>query len=423
MPKVAFSPAQVAFLQESTARVNMCDGSVRSGKTIVTGFRFLIFVALAQKMSGALVIAGRTRDSAWRNVIQPMQDPALFGELAKQVVGVYGAPTVKILGRTVHVLGGHDTSSELSLRGLTVAGCLLDEVTTIHVNFFKQMLARMSVSGAQMFATTNPGSPSHWLKVDYLDRIGSKKNPLKSWKYFKFLLSDNPGNSRKYVRDLKDEYTGLWYKRFIEGLWVAAEGAIFDFWDPDEFVVPWATLPNITRLFGIGVDYGTTHATGVIMLGLGDDDKLYYVDEWRYEADGKSNRLNDDTMARRLKAWLDEPHLPPHCDQSLVPEWTVVDPAAGSFKVMLSDRGFENVIDADNTVLYGIRLLSSMLTSKKLYVSDRCEGMIGEMPNYSWDAKSVALGIDKPLKVADDSIDPARYILVTTESIWHDLVA
>lgn len=421
MPKVAFSPKQVAFLQESDARVNICDGSVRSGKTIVTDFRFMIFMAIFNK-SGAFVIAGRTRDSAWRNVIQPMQDPSLFGELSRQVVGNYGAATVKIFGKTVHVLGGHDAASELVLRGLTVAGCLMDEVTTIHPNFFKQMLARMSVSGAQMFATTNPDNPSHWLKRDYLDRIDSKKNPLRNWRYFKFLLSDNPGNSRRYVRDLKSEYTGLWYKRFIEGLWVAAEGAIFDFWQPEEYVIAWEDMPVITRLFGVGIDYGTTHATSCIMLGLGDDDKLYFVDEWRYEADGKSDRLNDDTMARRLKSWMSEPHLPPHCDQSLKPEWCVVDPAAGSFKVMLADRGFENVIDADNTVLYGIRLLSSMLTSERLMISDRCEGIISEMPGYSWDDKAPA-GVDRPKKEADDSIDPARYILVTTESLWHDLVA
>ena len=96
----------------------------------------------------------------------------LFGALADQVVGNYGAPTVKVLGRTVHVMGASDAKAEMVLRGMTVAGVLVDEVTTIPEQFFTQLLGRMSVAGAKLFGTTNPDSPAHWLKRKFLDRIG-----------------------------------------------------------------------------------------------------------------------------------------------------------------------------------------------------------------------------------------------------------
>jgi PBSX family phage terminase large subunit len=418
LPKIPLSPKQLDFLQNSDSRVSFLDGSVRSGKTYIVMLRWLIFVAMAP-MDGALVMSGRTRDSVWRNNISLLQDPTLFGSLSKLVVGNYGAPTVKILGRVVHVLGGSDTASEMVLRGLTVRGVCIDEATTLHQNFFKQMLLRMSKTGAQMFATTNPDNPMHWLKKEYLDRIGAKKNPLRTWKRWKFMMDDNPSLTAATKRMLIEGAPGLWYRRYIEGEWVVAEGAVFDFWEPSDFVVPHDSLPAMVRIYGLGIDYGTTHATSAICLGLGTDGILYLLNEWRYEAEEKDLRLNDEKIVNRIKEFVDEPLLPKAVERGLKPEWTIVDPAAASLKVMLGDHGFRNLLNADNEVLYGIRLMSSLFTSGKLKVSDACEGLLAEMPGYSWDPKATLKGEDAPMKVNDDSIDPARYVLVTTESLWR----
>lgn len=424
----AVSPKQLRFLKGSSARVNILEGAIRSGKTIIALLRWLMFIAKAPR-GGELLMIGRTRDSVWRNMVAPLQNVDLFGDLATHTVGNYGAPTVKILGRVVHVMGASDAKAERVLRGMTVAGALVDEVTTIPEEFFTQLLGRMSVKGAQLFGTTNPDSPAHWLKKKFLDRIKAATNPLVDWTRWSFTIDDNPSLEPDYVEAIKNEFTGLWYRRFILGEWVAAEGAVFDFWNPNYHdaakdpghVIRWEQLPPMTRMFGVGIDYGTTHATSAIILGLGTDRRLYFIDEWRYEAGQAQLRMTDAQQSAAIRSWLATPHLP--YPSTLTPEWTIVDPAAASFKVQLQADGVDNLINADNDVLYGIRTMSSLMMGGKLLVSDKCQGIISEYPGYSWDPAATARGEDKPLKVADDSIDPGRYVITTTETNWRPYIA
>jgi len=411
-----FSPKQLDFLLHSDTRVNILEGAIRSGKTVVTLVRWLLFVRVAPR-GGELLIVGRTRDSAWRNMVAPLQDPDIFGAAAEEVVGNYGAPTVRILGRTVHVMGASDVKAEMVLRGMTVSGAMVDEVTTIPEQFFTQLLGRMSVKGAQLFGTTNPDSPAHWLKKKFLDRIGKG---IHDWKRWSFTIDDNPGLEPEYVASIKSEFTGLWYRRFIEGEWVAAEGAIFDMWNPDEHIIRWGDLPPMARYLAVGMDYGTTNASAAVLLGLGTDNVLYFIDEWKYEATGQQRRLSDAELSQRLRTWMIESEHPD--GEIAYPEWTIVDPAAASFKVQLSQDGVSNVINGDNNVLYGIRTMASLLAARKLKISSRCKGLIDEAPGYSWDPKATEKGDDKPLKMNDHSLDAARYALTTTETVWRQLI-
>ncbi|WP_018135435.1 PBSX family phage terminase large subunit [Acaricomes phytoseiuli] len=409
------SPKQQDFLKHSTARVNVLEGSIRSGKTIASLLRWLIYIARAP-LGGELVMVGRTRDAVWRNCIAPLQNPALFDTAANHVIGNHGAPTVTILGRKIHVLGASDAKAEKVIRGMTVAGAYVDEVTVVPEEFFTQLLGRMSVPGAKLFGTSNPDSPSHWLKRKFLDRI----NKLPDWASWHFTLDDNPALTEEYKNSIRNEFTGLWYRRFILGEWVAAEGAIYDMWNPEKHVITWDKLPAMQRLLGVGVDYGTTNATSAVLLGLGDNNRLYLVDEWRYDAVQAQARLTDAQISQRLHDWLTQPHLP-NLDHA-VPEWTIVDPAAASFKVQLADDGIRNVINGDNNVLYGIRTTASLLATGKLQVSDRCTGFINEVAGYSWDQKATEAGEDKPIKTADHSLDAARYAIATTETNWRNVV-
>lgn len=412
---VGLSPKQTDFMRESSARVNLCDGSIRSGKTIVTLLRWLMFISRAPA-GGELVMIGRTRDALYRNVIKPLQDVTLFGEPARHVVYTPGAPTATILGRTVHLIGASDAKAEKVIRGMTIAGAYVDEITVIPEEFFTQLLGRMSVTGAQLFGTTNPDNPAHWLKAKFLDRI----DKLPDWRLWHFTLDDNPALSEAYKASIRAEFTGLWYRRFILGEWVAAEGAVFDMWDPDVHVIPWDTLPPMVAMLGVGVDYGTTNASTGLMLGLGDDQVLYLVDEWRHDAATAHQRLTDAQLSASFRTWLDRPHVP-HVTAP-EPRFTVVDPAAASFRLQLFHDGLRNVQAADNDVAYGIRLVASGLAGGWLRVSDRCTGFITEAPGYSWDPKATMKGEDKPIKVADHSLDGARYAITTLESMWRGRV-
>lgn len=420
---------QQKALRGMRARVNILEGAIRSGKTIVSLLRFLIAVIFAR--GGEIVVIARTRDSAYRNVFAPLMEPALFGRLALLVRYNYGAPTAKILGRTVYVLGASDAKAEKVLRGLTVALAYVDEVTVIPEEFFTQLLGRMSPPGAQLLGTTNPDSPAHWLKTKFLDRIGTD---LTDWVSFHFTLDDNPGLTEQYKLSIKAEFTGLWYKRFVQGEWVAAEGAIFDMWDPDVHTIAWDDLPEMAELIAVGVDYGTTNPTAALILGISAERdgygrprrRLFLIDEWRHDSKVAQQKLTDSELSNRLRAWLDENHLPPSTGTRLRPRFTILDPSAASFMVQLHNDGVQST-QADNEVLYGIRTVASLLAAGLLLVARPttqnptrgCPGFIAEAPGYAWDPEATLKGEDKPIKVADHSLDAGRYSIVTTERLWR----
>lgn len=408
------SRKQARSIVEATARINIWEGAIRSGKTWGSLVRWLAFLA-DPPPGGQFVMVGRTRESLSRNVIAPMQDPDVFGSLAEEVSYTSGAPSAMILGRRVHMLGASDAKAEKSLRGLTVAGAYVDEVTVIRSDFFHQLLGRMSVDDAKLFGTTNPDTPTHWLKAEYLDRL----DELPDWKSWHFRLEDNPSLSKDYVDSIKREYTGLWYRRFINGEWVAAEGAVFDMWEAEKHVIAWDDLPRMVELVSIGMDYGTTNPTTAILIGLGDDDCLYFIDEWRYEPRTDATRLTDAELSAHVKEWIGKNHLPYR--NNLPRPTLVVDPAAASFRVQLFKDDLPSYA-ADNDVLYGIRTMSSLLSMGKLKVTDRCPGFIKEVSGYSWDTTATENGFDAPMKVNDHSIDAGRYGIVTTEKLWRQYI-
>jgi PBSX family phage terminase large subunit len=414
LAKIPLSEAQLDSMREAHTRVNIWSGAIRSGKTIASLLRWLIYVASAPR-GGQLVVVGRTRDSVARNVFAPLQDPSLFGPVAAHVHYTAGAPTARILDRTVYVLGASDSKAEKVLRGMTVAGAYVDEVTVVAEDFFTQLLGRMSVPGAQCFCTTNPDSPAHWLKRRYLDRL----TELPDWRSFTFTLDDNPSLTQSYKDSIRREYTGLWFRRFVLGEWVAAEGAVYDMWEPTKHIVAWSALPDMARLLAVGIDYGTTNATAALLLGEGVDHRLYLVDEWRHDPAHAQVRLTDSQLSAGLRDWLALGHLPR--PSGLRPQWIVADPSAASFRVQLHTDGVTTQA-ADNDVTYGIRLMGSLFAERQLLVSDRCTGFVAEVPGYSWDDTATAKGQDQPVKVADHSLDTGRYAITTTENLWRQAV-
>lgn len=421
---------QMRSLKESKTRINIFEGAIRSGKTIVSLLRFLMAIMFVR--GGVIVVVARTRDSAARNVFEPLMARELFGPLAKLVHYTAGAPTARVMGRTVHVLGANDKKSEKVLRGLTVGLAYVDEITVIPEEFFTQLLGRMSPPGAKLFGTTNPDSPAHWLKTKFLDRIGKG---LERWRSWHFTLDDNPALTEEYKNQVKTEFTGLWFKRFILGEWVAAEGAIYDMWDADRCTIAWDDLPEMRELLCVAFDYGTTNPTVAGILGISAEidalgrptPRLFMVDEWVYDASIAQQKLTDGELSHRARQWLDAGgHIPRDTFPSMKPRYTIVDPSAASFRVQLSQDGV-NATAADNDVLYGIRTVASLLGSGKLLIArptetnpDRgCPRFIQEAPGYAWDPDATLKGEDKPIKVADHSLDQGRYGIVTTENIWR----
>ncbi|MFE4420432.1 PBSX family phage terminase large subunit [Streptomyces sp. NPDC056817] len=407
---LGMSRKQMDFVANSTARINIASGSIRAGKTISTLLRWLIYVASAP-LGGELAVVAKTTNTAASNVFIPLQDPNLFGPLAQHVHYTRGAPTATILGRPVRVIGANDVRAEERLRGMTCAGALVDEATLVPQEFWTQLLGRMSVPGAKLFASTNPGSPAHWLKRDFIDR----RDEL-GIRYWHFTLDDNPSLAPDYVAAIRAEFIGLWFRRFVLGEWIAAEGSIFDMWDEERHVVD--VLPEIAKWISVGVDYGQANPFHATLLGLGRDRRLYVASEWRYDGRQQRRQLTDIEYSERLRGWLqDVPGVGP-----VRPQFVTVDPSAASFTAQLR-RDKLTPTPANNAVLDGIRTISSLLAAGKLRVHSSCKSLIGEMPGYAWDDRAAEKGEDKPIKVADHGIDSARYALFTTRPLWQRQIA
>lgn len=399
------SPKQVDSIRGATARINLWHGSVRSGKTIASLVCFLLMIRRAPA-SGLIVICGRSLQTIERNCLDVLADRALFGDVAAEVHHTRGATTAVILGRVVHLVGASDARAEGRLRGMTASLAYCDEVTLLPAPFFRQLLARLSVPGAKLIGTTNPDSPRHWLRTDYLDRAGDLDLAA-----FHFRLADNPSLSEAYVAALAAEFTGLWRRRMILGEWVVAEGAIFDAYDEQQHVVD--ELPPMRRHW-VGIDYGTANPFSALLLGLGDDDRLYVVSEWRHDSRAAHRQMTDAGYSRAVRDWLGE--LDVH------PEWTFIDPSAASYSTQLWADGHPGVTRAVNDVIDGIRSVSVALASDVLRIHRSCEGLLGELPNYVWSEEAAARGEDKPVKKDDHSVDALRYVIHSTAHEWRPLL-
>lgn len=407
----ALSPKQRLSIAEATARTNLWHGAVRSGKTIASIIAFLEFVATAPP--GPILVVGKTKDTVERNIFGPMAE--LFGNLGQAAVQhTRGANTAVILGRLVHVVGANDAKAESRIRGLTLVGAYVDEVSLIPEGFWRMLLSRLSVPGARLFGTTNPDNPTHWLKKDFIDRAGELD--LRTWH---FELDDNPALDPGYVANIKLEYTGLWYQRFILGLWVLAEGAIYDQFDstPGGHHVVTA-LPRMARWW-IGIDYGTTNPFVALLVGQGEDDRLYVAREWRWDSKVRRRQMTDAQYSAALRTWLTDPAT----GQMLDVERIFVDPSAASFIAQLHEDGWQGVHGADNAVDDGIRSVSTLLAADRLKVHSSCSGLTDEMVGYVWDSKAASRGEDKPVKERDHGPDALRYFASGTRRVWRHWIA
>jgi len=378
------SPKQSNAYHFSDKRLNIAHGAVRSGKTVAFHYKWLDF--LLHGAHGQTLMVGKTVTALERNVLRPMQE--LFG--ARYVQYSISTKKATIAGRMVDLEGANDERSEGKIRGMTLGGALCDEVSLYPESFWQQLLARNSVKGAQIFATTNPDSPNHWLKTSYLDREGELN--LRS---FHFSIDDNPFLDAEYVKALKSEYVGLWYKRMILGLWVVAEGAIYDMFS-DDFVT---NEYESDGKFWASIDYGTANAFSVSLFTKDKrTGKIILFDEFYYDSKESGRQLTDSMYADRLIDFIEGKDV----------DVIYIDPSALSFYNECATRSLP-MAHADNSVLDGIRSVSTALGKNEMIIDPKCKHHITGFQSYLWDAKAQKLGIDKPLKKDDHAMDSFRY--------------
>ena len=394
-----FSAVAKRSLVESNAKINIWMGSVRAGKTISSIVRWIQYVQ-SVPATYALMMVGKTERTLKRNIIDVII--AILG--TKNAVFKFGTGEFSMFGREIYVAGANDERSQEKIRGITLGGAYCDEITLYPESFFRMLSTRLSEPGAKLFGTTNPDSPYHWLKTEYIDNEDGDVV-----KTFHFTIDDNLTLEEEYKRQLKKEFTGLWYDRFILGKWVLAEGTVYDMWDDKKYVFDlkeWLRRRNKNgfKHYCIGVDYGTSNPTVFLLIGYDSFDGPYYVcKEYYYSAKGVlAKQKTDAEYANDLVEFAKDYRISHY----------VVDPSAASFKTELRRRGIITT-DADNSVVDGIRFVSSKLNVDGLYVEQSCYSLKKEFTCYVWDEKKQEKGLDEPKKENDHALDALRYAIYT----------
>ncbi len=384
-----FSPKQVISLRDSNAPINIWQGAVRAGKTYISMWRFL--KELAKGPKGEYIIIARTFDSFKRTLL-----PIISQLLGMEPRYYHGKRELHLFGKRVHVVGCDDEASEMKIRGPTFRGAYVDEVTIIPESSFKMLISRCAMGGARIFATTNPDSPYHWLMRDFL----TNNADVATWK---FTLEDNPELKPEEKDYLRRQYKGMWYQRFIEGLWVQAEGAIYDMYDEATMVIDYPG--HRAQSYIVGIDYGTTNPCAFVLIGINPEryPNIWVEREYFYDSRAKQRQKTDAEYADDFQRFI----------EGLRIEGIYIDPSAASFKAELYKRGIEGVFDAENEVIDGIRYVAKLLCQGTLKICGACKEVRREMQSYVWDVKASKTGIERPIKENDHTLDALRYALYT----------
>ena len=369
----------------------ICDGAVRSGKTLCMGLSFFLW-ACSQFRGMRFGVCGKTIASLRRNVLSEL------------------LPKLKVLGFTVterrtenlvrvtyrghtndfYIFGGRDESSSSLIQGITFAGILLDEVALMPRSFVEQACARCSVTGSRLWFNCNPEGPYHWFYNEWILNA-EQRNAL----YLHFTMEDNPSLSPQIRQRYARLYSGVFYRRFVLGQWVAAEGRVYDFFDP-------SSAPPVPRgefsQWYISCDYGTVNPASFGLWGL-QNGVWYRVREFYFDSRREMRQMTDGEYADALADLAG--------GRSIAA--VVVDPSAASFLELLRRRGWK-VKKAENDVLSGIRRTSDLLKNGKLVICDTCADCLREMEQYVWDVRA---GKDAVKKEYDHAMDDMRYFAAT----------
>jgi len=367
-------------------RINVLHGSVRSGKTWISLVLWCIWVQNMPKDKAYLMTA-KTLTTLKRNCLD------LLETLAGRNNFEYSIPKKEatLYGRKIYLEGVNDSGAEAKIRGMTLQGAYCDEVTLFNEEFFNMLLSRLSEPGARLFGTTNPDSPNHWFKVNFIDR----QNELDIF-IMQFLIDDNTFLDTHYVEELKKEYTGVFYDRFIRGLWVIAEGLVYPMFDKKSCVLDTCEDPeNKTFEYYISIDYGTINPCSMGLWRL-ELDKAIRLKEIYFDSKKEKKQLTDEEYYVLLEDLAGNRDI----------EAVVVDPSAASFIETIRRHGRFTVRKANNDVLDGIRVTGALLQNGKLFFSRDCKDSIREFGLYRWDEKA---NEDRVLKEFDHAMDDIRY--------------
>ena len=370
----------------------VCDGAVRSGKTLAMGLGFFLWAA-SSFHGQRFALCGKTIGALRRNVLAELlprlrELGAEFQERRSE-----NKLTVRLAGHSndFYLFGGRDESAAGMIQGMTLAGVLMDEVALMPRSFVEQACARCSVTGSKLWFNCNPAGPNHWFYREWI--LGAKERNVL---HLHFTMEDNPSLSPEIRERYERLYTGIFYRRFVLGQWAQAEGRVYDFFEPEMAArVPEGRFES----FYISCDYGTVNPMSMGLWGL-QKGVWYRTAEFYFDSRAKKRQMTDGEYEQALRELAGGRPI----------REVIVDPSAASFIQLLRQKGWR-VRKADNDVLSGIRATADALKAGRIQICTPCRDCLRELEEYVWDLRSGQR--DQVKKEHDHAMDDMRYFVST----------
>ena len=377
----------------------LADGAIRSGKTVAMILSFLTW-SLESFRGQDFILAGVTSGALARNVVVPML--AMLETLGVPCEWKRGEARVIVGSNSYYLFGADKDNAQDKLQGMTAAGAYADEAALFPRSFIDQMIGRCSVEGSRIFLNCNPNGAYHFIKTDFIDRaeeIGLYR--------LHFTMDDNLTLSPEIRESYARSFSGVFYRQYILGEWVSAEGAVYPMWDDGENTfaaeerdgeeVPFRDMRRFCA-----VDYGTVNPC--VFLDVRDDGRTFWImKEYYWDSAARRRQKTDAEYADDLADFLEG-------DRNAQ---IIIDPSAASFKAELRNRGFR-LLDARNDVRKGISATAVLIGSRRVRAErNRCPFLLREIHSYLWDEKARRAGEERPVKDHDHAMDALRYLCLT----------
>ena len=388
----------------------ICDGSIRAGKTMTMAVSFILWAFTAFDKQ-VFAICGKTIESVRRNIVTHLPQ-WLDGIVRIQERRSENLLIISFAGKTnrFYLFGGKDEGSAALIQGMTLAGVMFDEVALMPRSFVEQALARCSVEGSKFWFNCNPDSPEHWFYKEWIQKH-KEKNAL----YLHFTMKDNNSLSEKVKKRYENMYSGVFYDRFIRGLWVVAEGLVYPRFSKADNVTE--DIPE-SGTYYISIDYGTLNPFSAGLWCVSDG-KAVRIKEYYHSGRDTKRQLTDEEYHAELEKLIQYTDSEGVLQEREI-DRVVIDPSAASFIACIRRHGKFRVKHAVNAVVDGIRNVTSMLNGQRLFIHSSCKDSIKEFGLYSWDDKAHE---DKVIKENDHAMDDIRYFVNTIlvkEFKWLD---
>lgn len=373
----------------------ICDGAIRSGKTVSMADGFVLW-SMSRFSGQNFAVCGKTIESLRRNVISLMPQwlEGFFSIVERRsenkLIITSGSTT-----NYYYLFGGKDESSCKLVQGSTLAGVLFDEVALMPRSFVEQAMARCSVAGSKFWFNCNPENPSHWFYTEWV-RKAQERNIL----HLHFTMADNLSLAPEIKARYESMYTGVFYRRYIQGLWVKAEGLVYPMFDRSKHVVHAVPARSPRHRYYVAVDYGTVNPFAAGLYDYSPTAQQATMVKELYYRGGSDNRVDNEAYYKMLRELIGDYPI----------EYIIIDPSASSMIETIQKYGKFMVVKADNDVLNGIQDVTKFLNSGALAFHESCKSTFEEFETYSWDEKSA---VDAVLKENDHSMDQLRYFCRT----------